>query len=481
MCGMKKFFPLFAVLLFLLTGVPVFAQNAITVKNERLSLDFPKSMTFSANASSVSEIREATLVVRFETVTRRLVAKFPPANDVALEIEWNLDTEDSSADGGYIPPGVSATYTWLVQDAAGNKVESAPKTFTVADTRIDWETIENDDLAIHWYGAGKAFGQDIFDDGVATLQRVRDELGAGTGGKTHIWFYTDSDDFRSSMPDLNAWTGGRSFGYHRSIILLTTPTDPKEAIEGARHELTHQVVYDSLGNGFARQAFPHWFNEGLATYNQFDNHILAGYLAGPLKEAIRRDELPRLKSRDGNFPPDSNEALMSYAFSFAIVDMMFKQFGKEKVQQVYQLFQKGTEADKAFTQVFGMNTDGLDNMYRKSVGLPERDYSKAGIPTPAAIPTFSISSGETPVPQGQATPTPRAVSSANTPAPAAATTVPQNTSPNSGGAGLCGVGLGGLALVMFGAYVTSHHVRRASKSILRDDGSWRKRRKRFDL
>ena len=460
---MKKFFPFFAVALFFLMALPAFAQSAITVKNEKLVLDFPKSMTFLADASSASDIQKATLVARFPDVTRRVNAKLTPAKEVTLQVEWNLDTEDSSADGGYLPPGVSGTYTWLVEDAAGNKVESESKTFTVADTRLDWQTIENDDLAIHWYGAGKAFGQDIFDDGVETLRKVRDELGEGTGGKTHIWFYTDAEDFRTSMPDMNVWTGGRSFGYYRVIILLTTPTDPQEAIEGARHELTHQVVYDSLGSGFARQAFPHWFNEGLATYNQFDNHILAGYLANPLKNAIKRDELPRLKSRDGNFPPDANEALMSYAFSFSIVDMMFKQFGKDKVQEVYRLFQKGTAADDAFKQAFGVNTDGLDNMYRKSVGLQERDYSTAGIATPRSIPTFALSSAETPAPQGQATATTQAVSKANTPAPAGATTVPQNSNTNNNGGSIsfCGIGLGGFALAMFGAY------------------EWRKRRHRL--
>jgi hypothetical protein len=156
---------------------------------------------------------------------------------------------------------------------------------------------------------------------------------------------------------------------------------------------------------------------------------------------------------------------MSYAFSFAIVKMMFDEFGAEKVQEVYRLFQQGTPADDAFMQVFGLDTDGLDNMYRKSVGLPERDYSNMGIPTPKAQPTFSLSSAETPVPAGAATPTRQAVAAANTPAPAAATVVPQNTgADNSGGAatGLCGIG-GGIALAMFGAY------------------EWRRRRKKLNL
>lgn len=455
---MKKFFlPLFALFLFALTVMTVRAEGAITVSDQDLTYDFPKSMTFTASAASDANIEKMTLIIRFPTVTRRVQADITPAKEVDARIEWNLDTENSSSNGGYIPPGVSATYTWLIQDAAGMTYETKPETFTVEDNRIAWQTVENDDLAIHWYGAGKDYGQAIYDAGIETLKQVRQELGAGTGGKVHIWFYTDREDFRTSMPDMNVWTGGRSFGEYRVIILLNEPIDSLDAVRGARHELTHQIIFDSLGGGLARQAFPHWMNEGLAVYNESGDRSLVEYIAGPLNQAIANDDLPTLKSREANFPPDSQEALVSYGMSYAVVDMLFREFGNDKVQEMYRSFQEGVPSDETFTRVFGMDTNGLDNMYRKSVGLAERNFSGSGAATPRAIPTFALSGADTPPSSSgsKATPTPRSVAAANTPAPAVATAAPAasgSSAGESGGQSLCGIGLGGMALAMVGGY-----------------------------
>lgn len=453
---MKNFSLLFfAALLFALLALPVAAETAITVNAQNVTLDFPKTMTFTLDATSTAEIQSATLVVRFRDVTRRLKAKITPATALKTTIEWNLDTETSGNDGGYLPPGVTFDYTWLIQDAAGNTLETPSKSFTITDNRISWQTVQDDAVAIHWYGAEQLYGQAVFDAAIAMLPKLRAELGAEPKNKVHVWLYTDRGDFRSSMPNMNEWTGGRSFGEYSSILLLVSAFEREETIRGVRHELTHQVIFDSLGSGLARTAFPHWMNEGLATYHEFDGGRLANFLNAPLQEAIQSDTLPRLKTLDGNFSPNSNEALLSYAQSYSVIKLMLEQFGQEKLREVFALFKQGTEAEQAFQKVYGINTDGLDNLYRKSIGLPERDFSKAGIPTPRAQPTFSLSSAETPAPNGQATATPPSVSIANTPPPAAPTVASQSSSGNSNAGtstGLCGGILGGFALAIFGAY-----------------------------
>lgn len=444
-----------AIVVFGFMARPAFADNSVSVTNQKVAYDFPKSMTFTADVANASNITKITLVVRFPTVTRRVPVEFTPGANVHIRLDWNLDSENSTADGGYLPPGVTATYTWLLEDAAGTKTETDPQTFTVQDNRIAWQTVEDDALSINWYGAGKSFGQSIFDAGKKTSAMVRQQLGAATGGKVYIWFYTNDEDFQTSMPGMNVWTGGRSFGEYRVIILHTSAQDLQDAIQGAQHELTHQVVYDGLGSGLAREAFPPWLNEGLATYNEFDGGTMAPFLNDPYQQAIKNDTLPTLRSRDGAFPPDPHEALLSYGISFGVVDFLFKQFGNAKMTEMFSEFKQGNSADQIFVKVFGVNTDGIDNLFRKSVGLPERDLSKAGFFTPEAAPTFALSSAETSVPSSGATATPRAVSIANTPAPAAATAVTSSgNSSNSGGAssGICGGVLGGFALAMVGAY-----------------------------
>jgi len=260
------------------------------------------------------------------------------------------------------------------------------------------------------------------------------------------------------------WTGGRSFGEYRVIILLNEPVDQRDAVRGARHELTHQIIFDSLGGGLARQAFPHWMNEGLAVYNESGDRSLVEYIAGPLNQAIDNDALPTLKSRESNFPPDSGEALISYGMSYAVVNMLFREFGEDKVQEMYRSFQDGVPSDETFTKVFGMDTNGLDNLYRKSVGLDERKFSGSGVPTPRPIPTFAISGSESSSSgsSSSATATPQSVAAANTSVPSVATTVPSASAATDSGAAstsICGIGLGLITVGMVGAY------------------GWRKRRK----
>lgn len=454
---MKKLFStLLAVLALAGLALPVSADSSITVTDQGVQLVFPKTITFSMDASSAAEIQKITLVVRFADVTQRIPAKFTPATRVTAQVEWNLDTETSVRAGGYLPPGVVAQYNWIIEDAAGNKLETEPQALTITDNRIEWQTRENDELAIHWYGRDTKLGDNAFEGGINTLAQLKEVLGGTPSGKVHVWLYTDADDFRTSMPDMNTWTGGRSFGEYRVIILYVAPGESQATtVGGVQHELTHQVIHDSLGSGLARSAFPHWLNEGLATYYQYNGAGMDGYLANALEDAIRTDTVPRLKSRDAAFPADSEEAYVSYALSYSIVKMLLRNFGEEKMREMFKLFEQGIDADEVFTQVYGADTDGLDNLWRESVGLPPRETSSQGIPTAAARPTFSLSSAETPVKQGAATATPQAVSLANTPAPAVSTPATQSGNGSSSGAGttgLCGGVLGGIALAMFGAY-----------------------------
>jgi len=452
---MKKFFLIFvAILATTALALPAYADSSVTVNRQTVVMDFPNKMTFSLDASSPNDITDVTLIVRFGTVSHRLKAKITPAKEIKTQIEWNLGSQYSGTNGGYLPPGTTFDYSWIIQDSSGNQLETEPISYMVIDNRISWQVVENDALAVHWYGAPKSYGQSVFDAGVAILETLRKQLGATNTNKVQVWLYTDRNDFRSSIPDLDTWVGGQSYGEYNSTVLLVSVDDLQDAVDGVRHELTHQVVYEGLGNGVARTAFPHWLNEGLATFNQFNGQGLPNYMSQPLQNAIRTDSLPSLRSRASNFPPDSNEALLSYAMSYSIVDMIFKQFGEPKMAQAFELMKEGHDADYAFTQAFGVNTDGLDNMWRKSIGLPERDYSKSGIPSLSAQPTYALSSAETPSASLMATPTPPQISAANTPAPVAPT-ASQNSSNNSNGGnastGLCGV-FGAVALAMFGAY-----------------------------
>lgn len=453
-----------AVFLIGLLAPPAFADNGIQVDNESLDINFPHNMTFSLAATAPADITKAELVVRFPGVTQRLKPDFTPNQQLKTSVIWDL--ADSFANkGGYMPPGVSGTYTWVIEDAAGNKTETPPQTFFLADERFPFQVAEDDALAIHWYGASKEVGQRVFDTARNFLGTLRQELGVGAQDRTQIWLYNELQDFRSATPSERDWTGGSSYFNYRVILLADSPED-EDALAGIRHELTHQTLSDIFGGGLGESSLPLWMNEGFAVYNGEANRQRPPiYFQNALNDAVAVDQLPTLKSLASNFATDSQAAYLSYAMSYSVVRFMIDEFGMDKFKQVLGEFKNGMATDEGLEKVYGVNTLGLENLWRKSLGLQERDASQAGFATPQAQPTFALSSAETPAPQGQATATPQSISKVETAAPVSATTVPQNTNAsNSGGAttGLCG-GLGGVVLAMFGVY------------------GWRKRRKPTQL
>ena len=117
------------------------------------------------------------------------------------------------------------------------------------------------------------------------------------------------------------------------------------------------------------------------------------------------------------------------------------------------LFKGGTTADDAFMQVLGVDQDGLENLWRQSVGAPTKDYAKLPTATPGAVPTFALSSAVTPGAE-TATPPPTKISAIETAVPQNQPTAAPSSQSGSGGGsgGLCGGIFGGIALASFGAW-----------------------------
>ncbi len=454
---MKKFFVIALTLALwaLWSSAPARAQSPIQVTTAPYQVEIAKRITFPVTVSSAADITKMYLAVRFpgtNAAGSRIFPKFTPAKKVETTAVWNLDRDLVNVPGGYLPPGAQGTYSWHIEDAAGNVLDTPPAPFRVTDERFEWRKLENDRFAVYWYRGDDAFGQTIFDRLNQTIDRIEQAIGARYPDKIQVFVYADDNAFQSILSpghDNTEFVGATPVDEFSVMLVKSAPEDLSFAIVAAPHELVHMVIDQELGVGLGQVTMPLWMNEGLASYYEYDPPQMEERYQTLLDDAIKKDRLLRLRNYANTRPNDYREGLLMYGQGYSVVEFIVNEFGSDKLTQIFQELKRGS-ADDAFQKVLGVNQDGLENLWRKSIGAPLKEYATQVTPTPAAQPTFALSSAETPA--GQPTPTQQSVAAANTPAPVAPTPAASGAPSSNSGGNLCGIGFGGLALAMVGAY-----------------------------
>ena len=150
-----------------------------------------------------------------------------------------------------------------------------------------------------------------------------------------------------------------------NIIAIGVAPNQLSFGEGAvPHELTHWVVHQVTFNDYGA-GLPTWLDEGLATYIQ---GAVPDYQAA-LNYAIQNNQLISVRSLSSPFSAITQEALISYGESQSIVTFLIQTYGENKMNQLLNVFQQGSDYDDALKQVYGFDQDGLNALWRQSLGI----------------------------------------------------------------------------------------------------------------
>jgi hypothetical protein len=196
------------------------------------------------------------------------------------------------------------------------------------------------------------------------------------------------------------------------------------------HEMTHLVIHQATDNPFS--GLPRWLDEGIAVYNENQDELDDDFR--PLfEQAVEADQLMTLRTLSSPFPADPLQANLAYGQSGAVVKFMVDTYGSETMAELLAIFAEGALYDEALEQAIGLNTDGLDNAFRTSVGLSPLPGTEAAPSTEEEEVTIEVeeeaNSEEVEVAEPAATAEeevdPVAAPVEPTPAPATAPTVPE--------------------------------------------------------
>jgi len=369
----------FSLFLVLLDPALIQAQGELTILDSSAEVEFPLKLNFNLSAESdvdITDIRLHYTVDResYARVTSEVYLEFVP--DTTVDVQWAWDMRKT----GGLPPGSSVEYWWTVEDVSGSKVETTLNRARFDDNRYAWQSQTESKVTIYWYEGEQSFAEELMSATQQALARLAEDTGASLKKPVKIYIYANTQDLQGAMIFPHEWTGGVNF-FEYSIIAIGIAPHELEWGKGAiAHELTHQVTYQVTTNPY--NVLPRWLNEGLSMYAEGP---LEPFLEAYLSLAINENSLISVRSLSSPFSAYGEEAYLSYAQSYSLVEFLISNYEQGKMLGLLTTFSEGSSYDGALEKVYGFDMDGLDTLWRDYVS---QQYQKVGVKTTVVSPAL---------------------------------------------------------------------------------------------
>jgi hypothetical protein len=353
----------FCLLLTILSPGLAQAQSGLTVLNSSAVAEFPSRLNFNLSAQSSVNITDVRLCYSVDrTSFAQLVSEgyveFTPATKV--DVSWALEMLKI----GGLPPGAIVNYWWRVTDAGGNRLETAPAQVRYDDLRYQWRELTEGKVTVYWYKGNDAFAQELMSTAQQALQRLADATGASLEKQAELYIYGSQQDLLGAMVYPQEWTGGVAFTGYSIMAIGIAPGDISWGKIATAHELTHLVIHQVTLNPY--NDLPTWLDEGLAMYNENAGLLEPGF-ATYLMKAVADNSLISVQSLASPFSANADEAILSYAESYSLVEYLIATYGQGKMLELLNTFRQGSGYDVALEKVYGFNMDGLNSLWRDYV------------------------------------------------------------------------------------------------------------------
>ena len=341
---------------------PPEVQGDIILLSSTAVTEYPSAISFTVEAESAAEITEAVLEYKIDKITTvvlttRIMADFVTATRVKAISKLEMKKL------GGLPPGAEIMYHWKIEDTEGRSLETESATATFDDSRYPWTNLSEGSMTLYWYQGDQTFAQELMDTAQAALEMLAADTGAQLQRPVKIYIYASNDDLRSAMIYPQEWTGGVAYTEFGIVAIAISPDNIDWGKRAVAHELAHLVTYQMTYNPYGD--LPTWLNEGLSMYAEGD---LTTDEKAILDDATGKDELVSVRSLSSSFPA-RGEINLHYLESYSLVKFLIDNYGSEKMLQLLGEFKQGKSYDDALLEVYGFDTDGLEDAWRASLGL----------------------------------------------------------------------------------------------------------------
>ena len=380
----------------ILSPILVQAQSGLTILDSSAQAEFPSRLSFNLAAQSdvnITDIRLGYTVdrVSFAQVTSEVYIEFAPATTV--DVEWTWDMRKT----GGLPPGSGVNYWWTVENANGDKVETAPVQVQFDDNRYSWRSLTEGKVTMYWYEGDESFIQELMTTAQQALARLAEDTGAYLEEPVRLYIYANAQDLRGAMIYPQEWTGGVAFTRYGTIAIGIASDNLYWGKRAIAHELTHLVIHQMTLNPYGD--LPTWLDEGLAMHTE---GALGPQFTTYLNKAIAEKRLISVRSLSSPFSAYAGQSILSYAQSYSLVDFLISNYGQVKMLELLNTFKQGNTYDDALDKVYGFDMDGLDTLWQDYVTMSAQSIEGKGM-HPALIETLAILATGLLLPLGPAT------------------------------------------------------------------------------
>ena len=409
---------------------PATAQAGVQVSKDEAQIAFPDSITFNLVATSSSTVQKVFLDygTNGSTCTEgtaRQEVEFTAGKNI--NVSWKWDFHKS----GNLPPGAQVWWQWELQDPTGASTLTDKQTLAITDGNYTWQSVTDKGVTVYWTQGAQSYGQKMLQIATNSLDQLSKNANIQPLDKVNLYIYPSFAALQKVVLFTPEWTGGVAFPEYGSIVFGDPGTSADWANQVIPHELTHLVTGQRVFNCVGA-SMPTWLNEGLSVYSE-----------GPasqadltsLDNAAKNGTLPSLDSLAAGFAANSDKARLNYAQSGETVRYLVTKYGADKIAALLSAIQSGDQIDTALNKVYGFDTDGLDALWRASVGYGPAPTAQSFTPTPTsvntAVPTLALWTSAFGNTETTTTPAPTQVAEANlsaTPAPSA-TSLPTEPAP----------------------------------------------------
>jgi len=334
------------------------AQGEIKVENATVAVSFGKSITFAAKIKSPLPIKQASLLFRGVNETDTRVETVQVAEDGSVSF-----TYDASLN--MFPPFSQIVFWFQVTLADDKTYTSEPITSPYNDNRFPWRKMTRSSVTVYWYAGDDTFGAAALDAAAQGMLAIDEFIPISQTDPVDIYIYSNISDLQTTlMLGGEEWVGG-SASPKLGVVLVAVAPGASQSIEMEReipHELTHVMLYRSLGSKYEGQ--PIWLLEGIATMMELSPN--PDY-ARALEIASQNNSLLALDDLCVSFPADAGNAFLAYAQSQSFVTYIRETYGIAGLGRLTNAYGDGFSCELGATNALGTPLSQLDSRWRESV------------------------------------------------------------------------------------------------------------------